>query len=142
MKITSQLKLKTIIRLLMILPLFYFSSCTEDNSSTPTIDDRDKFVGKWSCKETISGAFQIFEIKISKIGAEDSINIENFSNYGTTADAIGLISGNSLTIPSQNIGVSSVPVGGTGIYSGNGTSEKITMNYSSDGSSATAICTK
>ena len=134
--------MKNLLRCLLLLPLLYFASCSEDNSSTPTIDARDKFTGSWSCKETISGTTQIFSIQISKIGTDDSVNISNFSNYGSTADAIAFISGNSLTIPTQNIGVTGIPVGGTGIYSSNGVTQKITMNYSSDGSSASAICTK
>ncbi len=134
--------MKNLLRILFLLPLLYFASCSEDNSSTPTIDARDKFTGTWSCKETISGTTQIFNIQISKIGVEDSVNISNFSNYGSTADAIAFISGNSLTIPTQNIGVTGIPVGGTGIYSSNAVTQKITMNYSTDGSSASAICTK
>jgi len=123
------------------LPLFYFSSCTEDSSTTPTVDARDKFTGDWTCTEKISGSGdQVFPIQISNYGSEDTVIISNFSNYGSTADAYGLVVGNSLIIPSQNIGVSSLLVGGTGIFSGSGAAEKITMNYSTDGASATAVC--
>jgi hypothetical protein len=118
------------------------ASCT-DETVDPTTDPRDKFTGSWLCKETITGSpVQTFTITISKVGSGDSVKISNFSNYGTTApQTYAEIAGNSIVIPFQNITTTGIPVQGSGLYSSSG-GEKINMNYSTDGQSATAVCTK
>jgi hypothetical protein len=118
------------------------ASCT-DETVDPTTDPRDKFTGSWLCKETITGSpVQTFTITISKVGSGDSVKISNFSNYGATSpQTYAEISGNSIVIPFQNITTTGIPVQGSGLYSSSG-GEKINMNYSTDGQSATAVCTK
>ncbi len=122
----------------------FIASCS-DETVDPTVDARDKFTGSWLCKETVTGSpAQSFTINISKVGSGDSVKISNFSNYGTNPpQTIALISGNSIVIPFQNITptVPSISVQGSGIYSSNG-GEKINMNYTTDGQSAIAVCTK
>jgi len=123
----------------------FIASCS-DETVDPTVDARDKFTGSWLCKETITSpptSNQTFTIKISKIGNGDSVLIKNFSGLGETTlpQAYAEISGNSIVIPSQKITVTEIPVQGSGIYSSNG-GEKINMNYTTDGQSATAVCTK
>lgn len=120
----------------------FIASCT-DETVDPTIDPRDKFTGSWRCQETITGSpAQTFTITISKVGSGDSVKISNFSNYGTTSpQTFAEISGNSIVIPFQNITATGIPVQGSGLYSNSG-GEKINMSYSTDGESATAVCTK
>jgi hypothetical protein len=120
----------------------FIASCS-DETVDPTFDPRDKFTGSWLCQETITGSSaQSFTITISKVGDGDSVKISNFSNYGTSSpQTYAEISGNSIVIPFQNITTTSIPVQGSGIYSTSG-GEKISMNYSTDGQSATAVCTK
>ena len=120
----------------------FIASCT-DETVDPTVDPRDKFTGSWLCQETITGTpTQSFTITISKVGSGDSVKISNFSNYGTTSpQTYAEISGNSIVIPFQNITTTGIPVQGSGLYSNNG-GEKINMSYSTDGESATAVCTK
>lgn len=120
----------------------FIASCS-DETVDPAADPRDKFTGSWLCQETITGSpAQSFTITISKVGSGDSIKISNFSNYGTTPDqTIAEVSGNSMVIPPQEITQTKIAVDGFGIYSSSG-GEKINMNYSTDGQSATAVCTK
>ena len=131
---------------LLIISIFtisFFSACSDQNSATPAVDDRDKFTGSWICKENIGTTSSSFTVDISKYGSGDSINLKNFSNYGASAIAVGEVSVNSLTIHTQLIGITNIQVGGSGIYSGStNANEKITMNYSTDGQSANAIFTR
>ncbi|MFM7016483.1 MAG: hypothetical protein ACKOX3_09170 [Bacteroidota bacterium] len=120
----------------------FVASCS-DETVDPATDPRDKFTGSWLCKETVTGTpTQSFTITISKVGSGDSVKISNFSNYGTSApQTYAEISGNSIVIPLQNITTTAIPVQGSGIYSSSG-GEKISLNYSTDGQSASAVCTK
>jgi hypothetical protein len=136
------LYMKRILNYLAYSVLLFSMACTDENPANPNEDARDKFTGSWKCKETIAGTPQTFNISISKSGESDTLLISNFSNYGSSAVAEGYVAGNSLTIPSQDIGVTNIPVSGTGVYSDAGGTEKITMNYLTDGQSATAICTR
>ena len=119
----------------------FIASCS-DETVDPTVDPRDKFTGSWLCQETITGTpTQSFTITISKVGSGDSVKISNFSNYGSTSpQTYAEISGNSIVIPYQEITQTNIVVQGSGIYSSNG-GVKITMNYTTDGESATAVCT-
>ncbi|MBL7923191.1 MAG: hypothetical protein JNL88_03235 [Bacteroidia bacterium] len=128
--------------LLAISSLLLFSACSEEDGSDPFVDERLKFLGTWSCKETIGTSTMTFPIIITSYGESDSVRISNFSNYGNNAVALGLISGKSIVIPNQQIGITNIVVQGSGLYSSQGASEKITMNYISDGQNATAVCTK
>ena len=121
----------------MIIALF-FGACAEEDTGDPNIpgSDRDKFTGDWLCKETIAGTSTTFTISIQKHGADDTLYVHNFSNVGSGDYAIWLISGNSVTIPSQT--VSQIDFSGSGIYS-NG---EINLNYSSDNDAVTAECTQ
>jgi hypothetical protein len=129
--------MKKCIAALILISFIY--SCTEDNTpgTTDPVDDRSKFTGSWTCAET---GGQTFGVDISLHGSEDSIYIKNFSNYGSTAIALGLVSGNSVTIPLQNIGVTSVSVKGSGVMNTQG--NKITMNYIADNDTIAATYTK
>lgn len=122
--------------------LMLLASCTDDTGDiTPDSDVRDKFTGDWSCKETINGTFTTFTINISKVGDGDSLLIKNFSNYGDFTNTYAEVAVNSVTIPFQKIGVTQIPVSGSGVYSSAGGTDKITMNYNTDGQAATAVCT-
>ena len=120
--------------------LMILASCTDDTGDIiPTSDARDKFTGDWLCKE--SSSVTPFTINISKLGDGDSLLIKNFSNYGDLTNTYAEVTVNSLTIPFQKIGVTYIPVSCSGIYSSAGGTDKITMNYTTDGQSATAVCT-
>jgi hypothetical protein len=127
-------------RVFIVALLASLASCSDENNDpgvTNPVDDRARFTGNWTCSENTG---QTFGITISLKGSEDSITINNFSNYGSSANAYGLVSGNSLTIPGQNIGITAVHVQGSGVLNGAGT--KITMNYIADGDTISATATK
>ena len=128
--------------LLTMVALAMLSACSDEDTPDPTIDDRDKFLGTWSCSETIGSTTTTFPIIITSYGESDSLRLSNFSNYGNTAVALGLVSGKSIVIPNQQIGITLIVVQGSGLYSTQGANEKMTLNYTSDGQSATAVCTK
>jgi len=122
---------------LMLIALF-FSACAEEDTGDPNIpgSDRDKFTGNWLCKETSGGTTTTFTISIEKHGAEDTLYVYNFSNIGQQDYAIWLVSGNSVTIPTQTVAqIDFVGPGGT--YS----NDEINLSYTSDGESVTAECT-
>ena len=128
--------------LLTIFALAMLSACSDEDTPDPNIDDRDKFIGKWSCAETIGSSSSTFDIFITSYGESDSLQISNFSNYGSTAIALGLVSGKSIVIPNQQIGATLITVQGSGLYFTQSANEKMNLNYTSDGQSATAVCTK
>ena len=133
--------MKKIIGISLVVFTLFLAACS-DETVDPAVDVRDKFTGSWLCKETIAGATTSFTITISKVGSGDSLKISNFSNYGTSSpQTYAEVSGNSIVIPLQNITTTAIPVQGSGIYSSSG-GEKINLNYSTDGQSATAVCTK
>jgi len=129
-----------------LLPLLsvvlFFSSCSDDDTANPAGDDRDKFLGNWYCKETIGSNTTTFTINITSYGESDSIRISNFSNYGNTAVALGLVSGSSLVIPYQEISITNIPVQGSGTFVYQGGNEKMNLIYTTDGQSATAVCNR
>jgi hypothetical protein len=136
---------KNILKWILILTVSIFiQSCTDDSSDTGFTDARDKFEGTWSCRETIAGSSSTFPVVITKYGDEDSVTLNNFSNFGDATYAFGIVTGSSIVIPNQSISNSPVSliVVGSGIYSSTGSTEKITFNYQTDGQSATAVYTK
>jgi hypothetical protein len=116
-----------------------FHACVDDNNAEPDLPgaDRDKFVGNWLCKETITGTTPTtFTINIQKYGSNDSLVVYNFNNLGSPYYAYWIVSGNSVTIPAQTI--TQVDISGTGIFN----NSKINLSYNSDGESVSAECTK
>lgn len=131
------------IHLLALVAISAFISSCGDNSASPDVDDRDKFTGSWICKETVSGsAATTFTIDISKKGNADTILIKNFSGYGSSAIATAYVVGTAMTIPAQNIGVTNIPVQGSGVYSKTANVEKLKLDYKTDGNTATADCNR
>ena len=116
-----------------------FHSCSSDDTAEPNIPgaDRDKYVGSWICTETYSGqAPTSFTINVQKHGEDDTLYVYNFNNLGSPFYAIWLVSGNSVTIPSQN--VSGFSISGSGFY----VNEKINLTYNSGGYQITAVCSQ
>jgi hypothetical protein len=120
----------------------FIASCQNEDDSTPggggTPDSRNYFKGEWTCTE--SGGVTPFSISIDSHGSADTIYINNFANYGGSAVALGLVSGLSLSIPGQNIGITSIFVQGSGVMNSQHT--RITMDYVADGDTISAECTR
>ncbi len=123
--------------MLLFPAMLLISSCAKDDTTGPGADDRDKYVGSWSCKETPAGQPSVtFTIDISKAGESDTLIVNNFNQLGGGTQAIFLVAGNSVTIPTQSI--TAVIVSGSGFYS----ADKLNLNYSADSDQLTAICTR
>ena len=134
MKNKSFLNLGSVI---FILAALFISSCAKDDSVDPNRDDRDKFVGDWTCKETPSGQAPVtFTISISKSGVSDTLLVKNFNQLGTGTQTIFLVVDNSITIPFQTI--TSVDILGSGLYS----NDKLNLTYTADSDQLTAVCSR
>ena len=142
--IFAAMKLRKSLR--VVLPfsgLLLLGACADEDFQDLGTDPRDKFLGAWICKEAIgTSAPQTFTIYFTSYGVSDTVRISNFSGYGNTAVAYALVSGNNLQIPQQQIGVTNIPVQGSGTFSTQGGNERIDMNYLTDGNNATALCTR
>ena len=129
-------------RLLIVALVVLAASCSDEDNIpgiNPPADDRFDFVGTWTVVE--SPVAQSFIITITLRGNGDSITISNFAGFGSVGPhAYGLVSGNSLTVPGQDITPTALHVQGTGVLNSAGT--KITMDYVADGDTITATATK
>lgn len=119
----------------------FISSCA-DEEPTPT-DDRDKFVGAFTCQESSSAnGSSTFTIHVNKSASVSTeIEIENFYNLGFQNKAIAGVSASSFNIASQLY--SGNTINGSGTSTGS-TTFNMTY-YVNDGSSidtCTATCTK
>ncbi len=115
----------------------FVASCKKEDDPTTSIT-REQYLGEWLCNENGGASFTI---NITAKGNADTIVIDNFSGYGNTAPkAIALVSGSTMTIPSQNITITAINIYGTGVMNSNAT--KITMNYHADGTEINATCTR
>ncbi len=142
MKVTIQnFVLYTTTLLLLIL-----ASCSSNESETPSpTDDRDAYLGTWSCAENSSkSGASTFDVILRKNANEaNQILIDNFYLLGATHFATLTKSGNALTLSSQSVSGNTVQGSGT-IAS----TTKINLSYSvNDGSGSgpdncTAVYTK
>jgi hypothetical protein len=123
-------------------------SCTPDKEDdptapTPTTDSRDKYVGIWLCNETskVSGSTS-YTINISKSSSSTSeILIDHF--YDLQAQARASVSGNSISVPYQQLGTIGF-ASGSGNLSSTGTSLSMsyTTNVAGNKDTCTANCSK
>jgi hypothetical protein len=135
-------KIKHLFSLLILSSVLLVGCQPEEEDPTPS-DDRDKFIGTWSCAETSSqNGSSTFEVHINKSTTSTSqVVIENFYNYGFNKSATASISGSSLTIASQSFSGTTIQGSGT-----SNSSTKISMNYTvndgSDTDTVSAVLTK
>jgi len=123
-------------------------SCTTDKeddpaSPSPTSDARDKYTGSWLCNETskVSGSTS-YTISISKSTTSSSeILIDHF--YDLQAQARASVSGNSISIPYQQLGSLGF-ASGSGVLASNGTNLSLTYttNIAGNKDTCTANCVK
>ncbi len=126
----------------------FIVSCKPDKeedptSPSPSTDARDKYVGHWLCNETskVSGNTS-YTINISKSSSSTSeILIDHF--YDLQAQARAGVSGNSISIPYQQLGTIGF-ASGSGNLSSTGTSLSMsyTTNIAGNKDTCTAVCTK
>jgi len=101
---------------LFLLSVFFlfFAGC-ELEDIDPDADPRLKFLGTWQFNESELKSNQAFyQVTISiDPGNTAQVLLRNFGNIGNFHSATGLVTGNRITIASQN--VASVTVDGSGI---------------------------
>jgi hypothetical protein len=116
--------------------LFVVGCASDDDSEVTPIDERDKYIGTWSCAENSSkSGNSTFDVVIRKNSTSTGqFYIDNFYLLGSSHSALVDKSGTSLTIATQSIS------GNTVQGSGNIISDtKINLTYSiNDGSGGTA----
>ena len=144
----NAVKFQKLIYGLFLVGALFVVSCTPDkeddpNSPTPSTDARDKYVGQWLCNETskVSGNTS-YTISISKsTSAPSDIMIDHF--YDLQAQARASVSGNSISIPYQQLGSIGF-ASGSGNLSSSGTSLSMsyTTNVAGNKDTCTAVCTK
>ena len=108
-------KIKYIIGLFCILATFSFTACepdTEnDNDNLPTIDEREKFHGSWSCEETANMTYTVNIV--ADTTSTTQMKLYNFHNLGFEEKVLGIVSGKTLSIPSQSICQNTINITGT-----------------------------
>ena len=71
--------------ILLFATVLLISSCAKDDTTGPGSDDRDRYLGEWTCVETEQGqAPTTFMITISSFGDADTLVVNNFNHLGGT----------------------------------------------------------
>ena len=138
-KMTTRFQ-KLVLASSLVLLLFLASCAPESDSPTPT-DDRDKYIGTWSCAETSSqSGASTFDVTMRKNVTDDTqLLIDNFYLLGTSHSATVSKSGNSLTIGTQSISARTVQGSGS-IVSDTKINLTYTVNDGTGGSAAIDNC--
>ncbi|MBK9479322.1 MAG: hypothetical protein IPP56_05630 [Bacteroidetes bacterium] len=122
--------------------LLVVGCASEDDSEVTPIDERDKYIGTWSCAENSSNSgSSTFDVVIRKnSNSTNQLYIDNFYLLGSSHSALVDKSGTSLNIATQSISGNTVQGSGT-INSDTKINLTYTVNDGSGGSSAINSCT-
>jgi hypothetical protein len=131
-------KFKTVLSSILFGFSLFLASCAPDDSEDISpVDDRDKYIGTWSCAENSSkSGASTFDVTLRKNSNESNqLLMDNFYLLGSTHFAVLTKSANSITISTQSISGNTVQGSGT-IAS----DTKINLSYTvNDGSGSTGI---
>lgn len=111
--------------------LISLSSCTDEDIDDLFGDPVEKFLGTWRCEEegSISGGGWNYQVIITRNPDNSAeILIQNFNLQGNSEKARALITGNTMTIPRQNICDDTIEIQGNGTFS----NEEITFSYTTN----------
>jgi len=96
-------KLQTLVPVALMALLIFFSGCEETNDIISDADPRDDFIGEWSCNE-VPAKRNSYRVNISYDDSNSSqVLLFNFGLFGQNASAYGIIAGNDVTVPLQEI---------------------------------------
>ena len=92
---------------ILIIMFFSFismsSMCKNDEDLDPHEDKRDNIKGTWACQRILDGELDgDYDIEIIK-DPEDNTKIIIKKFFNTDADAYAIITGNTITLPSQDL---------------------------------------
>src|ERR1041385_9002787 len=80
-------------------------SCQKNDTTTPTGNDRDKFLGTWHVisnhKSPLVAPTQSWELTIVGGNSSNEILLDNFNQIGTTKSLTGIVNGSQVNIPTQ-----------------------------------------
>lgn len=132
---------------LFTLAIIFFSCNPDDpnDNPQPTEDPRDKFVGSWLCNENSSQFGQInpFYVTITLNQSNSSqIYLANFYQLGSGQKVYGVVTNNTVTIPSQTVSSKSVSGSGTITNNNNTINWNYYVNDGADIDTCTAVYTK
>lgn len=115
------------------------TACAPDDDLE--IDDRDKFIGTWTCNDngSTSGA-STYTVTVERVGDNDSIRLKNFYNLLPSNSVIARVSGSSISLPQQLS--DGWNINGSGSFSNNGFSISYTAVDGSTVDNGTAVYTK
>ena len=127
----------------LMLIILALVSCTKtDSTTTPSGDDRAKFLGSWNVSETHNKGSFVVTIKADPNEAS-RVLIDNFANLLPGNQATAYISGNSITLDANQSVGNMINISGNGTMTGSTT---INWTYTmTDGATridATAVYTK
>ncbi len=96
-------KLQTFIPVAFVALLIFFSGCEELDNTDPDTDPRDDFVGEWNCNE-VPAKRNSYRVNIDYDNSNNSqVLLFNFGLLGQSASAYGIVAGNDVTVPLQEI---------------------------------------
>ncbi|MEI8201539.1 MAG: hypothetical protein WCH34_00890 [Bacteroidota bacterium] len=134
--------MKTLAKIFFLFVVVLTSCKTDPNTTNPTADDRDKYVGNWTCVETPAAKVS-FSVSISKNpGNSSEVLISNFNLLGVDVKPYATVSGTTLTIPTQWVCSNTTKLYGNGILVNDA---KINLQYTvidTDSASYNATYTK
>jgi hypothetical protein len=119
---------------LVLISVFVFSCAPEeDGNDNAPIDQKQKWIGNWTCQETAGMNPATYTIHIIDSVGTNYVLIENLYSSGFSTRAKGLINATNLTIANQPLGSGGYSVDGNGNMANNTT---VNMNFNvNDGSS-------
>ena len=130
--------LKRVFLLLLLLMGIGFSSCEDLLNDLDGGDPRDKLIDTWKVEETTGSkksASEVYWVEISK-HPNDSSKVVIFNFYNVDADAEAVLSGNTLSLPLQDL-EGGFTISGKGEIQGSKANE-IIWTYSVDDGSGMA----
>ncbi len=113
-----------------------FIACNPEEDPIDEPDVRLDYVGQWLCTET-GGMTYTVKINIDS-ATQTQIKLYNFHNLGIEEKTSGIVTGNSMNIPSQAMCLGTMQVAGSGVMLSSKTSIDFTYTVN-DGANLDTI---
>lgn len=110
----------------LLLPFLLLTACEDDSDIFNDIDARDSFIGSWNCTETPTKYLVTIDYDATN---SSQVIIKNFGLLGSSNYVYAIITGTTITIPSQNCCNNKWTVSGNGSLTD---SKRIAWTYQID----------
>jgi hypothetical protein len=118
----------------LVITIAFFSCAPEEEDTSPSpVDQKQKWIGNWTCQETAGMNPATYTIHIIDSVGTNYVLIENLYSSGFSTRVKGLINATTMTIANQALGSGGYTVDGNGTLANN-TTINLTFNVN-DGSS-------